>query len=240
MDHQNKLNDKGFPVQPPGRSLRLFGRRRRKDAPRACITNLPAFFVAKWQSLWVAGITALLLFLLTAPSVLCQQVPISLSVPAEPVQIAAEPVDFDDRTRLVRIRDEQGRLVSRQTNACIEIRAPENIPVLVMVELKGMVQRRDGRWPAAVEPRYINDGGQCPADHTLAMDISHPFNKVKKAFFTLNEQPKLIRNFPEKPPRLSCHLYLVVFQLLMPDISLGVPPSADKNNEHLLIDIEYL
>jgi len=145
---------------------------------------------------------------------------ISASVPAE-AQVVRFSVEVDrtasvtepDMINLDRSDSEMehdlintdGEIIGRQTAGCIRITSRENIPVLVTTHFDELERGSDRKARVTVEPRYINDGGECPQNPELAARVSKPFaNGI--ASFTLFHTPQTIRNIEGVQGRLRAYL----------------------------------
>ena len=165
-----------------------------------------------------------------------QFVRFNLALKRDGVRVEAEPFEFKEDSEgdagQRQILDAQNRVVGVERGGCIQIGAPENINVIITVGVQDISQLRGRPRPVNFETRYINDGDGCPADPTLARQISSPFRPDGSAYFYLNRLPRLAENLPGSPSRVTGFLYL-----------LGQQQNRIENQPiyqgRIVVDIEY-
>lgn len=165
-----------------------------------------------------------------------QFVRFNLSVKRDGLRIEAEPFEFredgEGGANQRPLFDENNRLIGVEKSGCIQIAAPENINVIVHVGVQDVSQLRGRPRPVNFETRYINDGGGCPTDPRLARQVSIPFSAQGNAYFYLDQRPRLAKNLPGSPNRVTGFIYMVGQQ------------KARVENEaiyqgRIVVDIEY-
>jgi hypothetical protein len=170
-----------------------------------------------------------------------QSIPINLKIAQEEAKIEAEKLDFKalEAKFLISDYEEAGT-----AGACIGISSRENIPVHVGFRhediskpLPASLQRLRPR--VEIEARWINDGGQCPANTDAGKQISTPFSDGS-AVFKLYNRPFLIDGLEGNPKRLTAFVYLVgtFFPGATPSGVLDTLPQPYEGR--VTISIEYL
>ena len=153
-----------------------------------------------------------------------------------------EPLDFSqtDSASVARERNATGEVTALVTAACLRIGAAENIPLLVDVRIEDLRLREGRERPIDVEPRYINDTNPCPADISLAREVSRPFRGDGTAEFQLSDRPETLSSQSRRATALTAFIVLMGRQHLRPDAAIMDQRQDLDYQGRYLLDITYL
>lgn len=198
------------------------------------------FTVAFGRLYGKALVVCAVVLMVISGSLSAQTIPFTLELNFDDSQVEAESISFVDMEDGISAAGPDGGISA----ACISITARENIPVKVSFMQEDVSppvpsRLRQLRPSVEVEPRFMNDGGPCPALPEAGLQASQPFSGSDASFY-LHETGLLIDRFPGEQRRLTARLYLLGRYTpgQQPASVLDTRPQPYKGR--LTIQIEYL
>lgn len=173
---------------------------------------------------------------------ICGSIPLQAQLVRLAIEIEeTEPVDFSNATDENVVRNDDGTIFGMDMAGCIRITSKENVPVIVKTKLTELKRSYDNKNTPTIEPRYINDGGECPVTSEMVDRVSGEFvNGIAR--FRLQNILRQAKNLPDFDGKV---MGLVTFLGNKRYENPLNENEVDKENEQeyegvFTIDIEYL
>lgn len=137
-----------------------------------------------------------------------QSIRLSIEVKEKPSKVESVSFNFDQVAEQNARSGNNGDLSSLETVGCLSITAKENVTLIVNTVFEEVLRGYDNKTKVSVEPRYINNGEECPNTPSAVRNVSKSF-KNGSSSFNINHNAKSIRSMPDSKEQLKAFITLI-------------------------------